>query len=268
MKVRRERMGHIQLAAPVTHIWYFKGVPSRLGYLLDIAPKSLEKVIYFAAHLITWVDSERLHKDLPSLEAEMKAEIGDVEREREVKLHERDEGYIGELEELEGRNAKKNELERAEKAKNKDFEDVHARYEEEIAQLQLVWDTLRTMKPKQLIDDERVWRELQDRYQDYFAGGMGAEAVKDLVSRLDLAEVESEIKETISTSKGQRKAKAIKRLKVVSAFNRRDDNGRSINSPMGMILDVIPVIPPDLRPMVQLDGGRFATSDLNDLYPT
>ena len=93
-KVRRERMGHIQLAAPVTHIWYFKGVPSRLGYLLDIAPKSLEKVIYFAAHLITWIDTERLHKDLPSLEAEMKAEVGDVEREREVKLRERDDVYV------------------------------------------------------------------------------------------------------------------------------------------------------------------------------
>jgi len=265
-KVRRERMGHIQLAAPVTHIWYFKGVPSRLGYLLDIAPKSLEKVIYFAAHLITWVDQERLHKDLPSLEAEMRAEIDDVEREREVKLRERDEEYIGELEELEGRGAKKNEIERAEKAKNKDFEDVRARYDEEIGQLQLVWDTLKGMKPKQLIDDERVWRELVDRYQDYFAGGMGAEAVKDLVSRLDLDLVELELKETIATAKGQRKAKAIKRLKVVSAFNRRSDDGRTINSPMGMILDVIPVIPPDLRPMVQLDGGRFATSDLNDLY--
>src|SRR5438874_2570986 len=122
------------------------------------------------------------------------------------------------------------------------------------------------MKPKQLTDDERVWRELVDRYHDYFAGGMGAEAVKDLVSRLDLDEVEVELKETIATAKGQRKAKAIKRLKVVSAFNRRDNNGRAINSPLGMILDVVPVIPPDLRPMVQLDGGRFATSDLNDLY--
>jgi DNA-directed RNA polymerase subunit beta' len=106
-KVRRERMGHIQLAAPVTHIWYFKGVPSRLGYLLDIAPKSLEKVIYFAAHLITWVDTERLHKDLPSLEAEMRAEIDDLEREREVKLRDRDEEYIKELEELEGRGARR-----------------------------------------------------------------------------------------------------------------------------------------------------------------
>src|SRR5690349_2008885 len=265
-KVRRERMGHIQLAAPVTHIWYFKGVPSRLGYLLDIAPKSLEKVIYFAAHLVTWIDTERLHKDLPSLEAEMKAEMGDIEREREVKLRERDEAYIAELEELEGRGAKKNELERAEKAKNKDFEEIRLRYEEELGQLKLVWDSLRTMKPKQLVDDERVWRELVDRYHEYFAGGMGAEAVKDLVSRLDLAQVEAELKETIATAKGQRKAKSIKRLKVVSAFNRRDDAGRTINSPMGMILDVIPVIPPDLRPMVQLDGGRFATSDLNDLY--
>ncbi len=122
------------------------------------------------------------------------------------------------------------------------------------------------MKPKQLVDDERVWRELVDRYHEYFAGGMGAESVKDLVSRLDLSEVEAELKETIATAKGQRKAKSIKRLKVVSAFNRRDDSGKINNSPLGMILDVVPVIPPDLRPMVQLDGGRFATSDLNDLY--
>ena len=196
----------------------------------------------------------------------MKAEAGDVEREREVKLRERDEAYIAELEELEGRGAKKNEIERAEKAKNKDFEDIRLRYEEELGGLKQVWDTLKSMKPKQLIDDERVWRELVDRYHDYFAGGMGAESVKDLVSRLDLDEVEVELKETIATAKGQRKAKAIKRLKVVSAFNRRDDNNRAINSPLGMILDVVPVIPPDLRPMVQLDGGRFATSDLNDLY--
>ncbi|MCL6640682.1 MAG: DNA-directed RNA polymerase subunit beta', partial [Candidatus Rokubacteria bacterium] len=265
-KVRRERMGHIQLAAPVTHIWYFKGVPSRLGYLLDIAPKALEKVIYFAAHLITWVDEEKLHADLPSLEAEMRAEIEELERERELKKRERDEQYIADLEELEARGAKKAELERAEKAKLKDFEEINLRYDEEIAQLQLVWDTLRSLKPRQLIDDERVWRELVDRYHEYFAGGMGAEAVKDLVSRLDLEEVEAELKETIATAKGQRKAKAIKRLKVVSAFNRKGDDGRTVNSPMGMILDVIPVIPPDLRPMVQLDGGRFATSDLNDLY--
>ncbi|MCU1430110.1 MAG: DNA-directed polymerase, beta subunit, predominant form, partial [Actinomycetia bacterium] len=229
-KVRRERMGHIQLAAPVTHIWYFKGVPSRLGYLLDIAPKSLEKVIYFAAHLITWVDTDRLHEKLPELEGEMRAEIEEIRKEYELRRRDRDEQYLKEVEELEGRSAKKNEFERTEKARNKDFEDSREKEEEEIAHLQLVWDTFRTLKPKQLVDDERVWRELQDRYQEFFAGGMGAEAVKDLVSRLDLEVVEVELKETIATAKGQRKAKAIKRLKVVSAFNRKGDDGRYVNS--------------------------------------
>ena len=142
-KVRRERMGHIELAAPVTHIWYFKGVPSRLGYLLDIAPKSLEKVIYFAAHIITWVDEERRHKDLAQLEGDIKAEMADVEKERELALRTRDEEYEGELAEMEDRDAKKNELERAEKARNKDFEDIRARTDAELEFLKTVWDTFR-----------------------------------------------------------------------------------------------------------------------------
>ena len=265
-KVRRERMGHIELAAPVTHIWYFKGVPSRLGYLLDIAPKSLEKVIYFAAHTITWVDDERRHKDLAELEADIRAEIGDVEKQRDLELRKRDEEYETELGELEGREAKKVELERAEKARNKDYEEIRLRSDNEIDFLKTVWDTFRALQPKQLIDDERVWRDLRDRYEEYFSGGMGAEAIKDLISRIDMEAEEAFLKETIITSKGQRKAKAIKRLKVISAFNRENADGRKINSPMGMVLDAVPVIPPDLRPMVQLDGGRFATSDLNDLY--
>jgi DNA-directed RNA polymerase subunit beta' len=265
-KVRRERMGHIELAAPVTHIWYFKGVPSRLGYLLDIAPKSLEKVIYFAAHIITWVDEDRRHNDLAQLEADIRAEIGDVEKERELELRKRDEEYETELGELEGRDAKKNEHDRAEKARNKDYEDIRARSDAEIDFLKTVWDTFKGLSPKQLVDDERVWRDLQDRYEEYFSGGMGAESIKALISRIDMEAEEQFLKDTILTSKGQRKAKAIKRLKVISAFNRVDDDQRKINSPMGMVLDAVPVIPPDLRPMVQLDGGRFATSDLNDLY--
>ncbi len=265
-KVRRERMGHIELAAPVTHIWYFKGVPSRLGYLLDIAPKSLEKVIYFAAHIITWVDADRRHTDLPQLEGDIRAEMAELEKERELKLRKRDEEYEAELAELEGRDAKKAELERAEKARNKDFEDLRARADAEIDFVKSVWDAFRGLSPKQLVDDERVWRELVDRYEEYFSGGMGAEAIKDLISRIDMEAEEVFLKETIATAKGQRKAKAIKRLKVISAFNRTDDDGRKVNSPMGMVLDSVPVIPPDLRPMVQLDGGRFATSDLNDLY--
>ncbi|HEY1739824.1 MAG TPA: DNA-directed RNA polymerase subunit beta', partial [Acidimicrobiia bacterium] len=211
-------------------------------------------------------DDEKLHKELPEQEAEVRAEIEEIRGEIELRIRERDEQYLKEVEEIEGRSGKKAEIERAEKARNKDFDDYRMRGQEEIDHLQLVWDTFKGMKPKQLVDDERVWRDLVDRFQEYFAGGMGAEAVKDLVSRLDLNLEEIDLRETIETGKGQRKAKAIKRLKVVSAFNRRDPAGKTINSPMGMILDAVPVIPPDLRPMVQLDGGRFATSDLNDLY--
>ncbi len=269
-KVRRERMGHIELAAPVTHIWYFKGVPSRLGYLLDIAPKSLEKVIYFAAHLITWVDDERRHKDLAELQADIQAEIQDLEKELDLRLRQRDEEYEGEIKGFEEAsstgNARKADLERSQKARDKDFEELRERAESEIEHLKTVWTTFEKLAPKQLVDDERVWRELRDRYDEYFTGGMGAESVKELISRLDLKQEEASLKEVIATAKGQRKAKAIKRLKVISAFNRLDADGRTINSPNGMVLDAVPVIPPDLRPMVQLDGGRFATSDLNDLY--
>ncbi|HEY4402478.1 MAG TPA: DNA-directed RNA polymerase subunit beta', partial [Acidimicrobiia bacterium] len=269
-KVRRERMGHIELAAPVTHIWYFKGVPSRLGYLLDIAPKSLEKVIYFAARLITWVDEEKRQKDLPKLEADIRAEIAEVEKELELRLRERDEQYESEIREYEkasaSGNARKADTERSQKARDKDFEELRTRAESEREFLQSVWDTIRGLAPKQLVDDEHVWREIVDRYQEYFAGGMGAEAVEDLIDRLDLDLEEVSLKEVIAVAKGQRKAKAIKRLKVISAFNRTNDDGRRVNSPMGMVLRAVPVIPPDLRPMVQLDGGRFATSDLNDLY--
>jgi DNA-directed RNA polymerase subunit beta' len=267
-KVRRERMGHIELAAPVTHIWYFKGVPSRLGYLLDIAPKSLEKFIYFAAHLITWVDDERRHKDQAELEADIRAEIADVEKELDLRLRGRLEEFEQELAKLEegGASPRKADVERLQKAHDKDVEELRARGQAEVDHLKSVWTTFTKLAPKQLVDDERVWRELLDRYQEYFSGGMGAEAVKELISRLDMIEEEQTLKEVIATAKGQRKAKAIKRLKVISAFNRTDDDGRTINSPNGMVLDAVPVIPPDLRPMVQLDGGRFATSDLNDLY--
>ena len=267
-KVRRERMGHIELAAPVTHIWYFKGVPSRLGYLLDIAPKSLEKVIYFAAHLITWVDVDRRHKDTAELEADIRAEIADVEKELDLRLRGRLEEFEQELAKLEegGASPRKADVERLQKAHDKDVEELRARGQAEVDHLKSVWTTFSKLAPKQLVDDERVWRELLDRYQEYFSGGMGAEAVKELISRLDMVEEEQTLKEVIATAKGQRKAKAIKRLKVISAFNRTDADGRTINSPNGMVLDAVPVIPPDLRPMVQLDGGRFATSDLNDLY--
>jgi DNA-directed RNA polymerase subunit beta' len=265
-KVRRERMGHIELAAPVTHIWYFKGVPSRLGYLLDIAPKQLEKVIYFASNLVTWVDAERLHTDFPELEAEFRAEIADLEQRRDLEIEQRFQALEAELAAAEAGGAKKADTEKTRKLAEREVEEIRERAQFDIDFEKTVLDTIKSLKPKQLIDDERVWRELRYRIEDYFAGGMGAEAVKDLISRLDLEAEEIELKDLSQTAKGQKKARSIKRLKVVSAFNRRDEDGRIVNSPMGMVLDAVPVIPPDLRPMVQLDGGRFATSDLNDLY--
>ncbi|BAD42066.1 DNA-directed RNA polymerase subunit beta' [Symbiobacterium thermophilum] len=173
-KVRRERMGHIELAAPVSHIWYFKGIPSRMGLILDISPRALEKVLYFAAYIVT--------------------DPGDT-----------------------------------------------------------------PLMEKQLLT-ENEYREYREKYGDAFKAGMGAEAVKVLLEKLDLDKMAEELRHEVRTVSGQRKIRATRRLEVVEAFR------KSGNRPEWMILEVIPVIPPDLRPMVQLDGGRFATSDLNDLY--
>ena len=173
-KVRRERMGHIELATPVSHIWYFKGIPSRMGLILDISPRDLEKVLYFAKHIVT--------------------DPGDTPLEK--------------------------------------------------------YQTL----------DEKDYEEYRLRYEDDFKAGMGAEAIKQLLAEIDLDELSAKLKEEMESASGQKRAKALKRLEVVEAFR------QSGNRPEWMILDVIPVIPPEIRPMVQLEGGRFATSDLNDLY--
>lgn len=173
-KVRRERMGHIELAAPVSHIWYFKGIPSRMGLILDMSPRSLERVLYFASYIVI--------------------DPGDT-----------------------------------------------------------------PLTKKQLLND-REYREYYEKYGNRFRAGMGAEAIKELLQEIDLDKLAAELKEELETAKGQKKVRIIRRLEVVEAFR------KSGNRPEWMILDVIPVIPPDLRPMVQLDGGRFATSDLNDLY--
>ena len=173
-KVRRERMGHIELAAPVSHIWYFKGIPSRMGLILDISPRNLEKVLYFAMHIVI--------------------------------------------------------------------------------------DPGTTDLKKYQVLDEKDYDEYRLMYEDDFRAGMGAEAIKELLAEIDLDQLSAQLREEIENASGQKKAKALKRLEVVEAFR------QSGNRPEWMILDVLPVIPPELRPMVQLEGGRFATSDLNDLY--
>ncbi|MGI8425356.1 MAG: DNA-directed RNA polymerase subunit beta' [Actinomycetota bacterium] len=261
-KVRRERMGHIELAAPVTHIWYFKGVPSRLGYLLDLAPKDLEKVIYFASYLITHVDETKRSRDLAGLETATKKEldkIGDTATERRSKI---EEALAVKLGELEKKGAKAAELNKARNETNKQLKELTTRHDRDLDLLQTTWETFRNLVPRQLVDNEIIWRELRDRFGDYFRGGMGAEAIKELIHGLNLKDEEAKLQEIVATGKGQKKLRAVKRLKVVTAFTGEG----SKNSPMGMVLDCVPAIPPELRPMVQLDGGRFATSDLNDLY--
>jgi DNA-directed RNA polymerase subunit beta' len=454
-KVRRERMGHIDLAAPVSHIWFFKGVPSRIGYLLDIAPRELEKVLYFAASIVTAVDDEKRAEDLNDLEDKVKSESERIYVDRDEALaaledrlsrrreyftkgkernfDEDDEFWVRglsnwaeeqglptledtralvsglfvevapkittedskkirelvrsaairddrqlspkELElvanaaleirealatvykELEDSKGSKKgavtkhinrvldgllggeelkdedqelvasvDLKQVEKARELgngllrevleqaetdadanaireltndlclrtdgriqkedldaiiqwslkvremyvDIEarrrDAHEAAEESVRRLEQTWELFRELEPKQVVNDEQLFRELKDRFGSaygfgvYFRGGMGAESIRDLLKDLGLDAEAASLREVIKTSKGQRQQRAIKRLKVVNAFI------KSENRPEWMILEAVPVIPPELRPMVQLDGGRFATSDLNDLY--
>src|SRR5215216_5788231 len=430
-KVRRERMGHIDLAAPVSHIWFFKGVPSRIGYLLDIAPRELEKVLYFAASIVTQVDNEARAKDLNDLEDKVRAESERIyvdrdeqlaaleqrlQRRRDYFAKGREKGFdedddfwvrglsawaeeqaLPTLEEARGlvggmlvelvpqittEDAKKirelvrnaairddrklspRELEQVAAAaeqiraalaplreeqdqatgskkgavskhinrvlelllsggeisgddaelvsavdrRNLDkarelgndlclrtdgkiqkedldpliqwalkvremYLDIESRREDtreaavdSVRRLEETWQIFRDLEPQKVINDEQLFRELKDRFGSpygfgvYFRGGMGAESIRDLLRDLDLDLEAATLRDTIKTSKGQKQQRAIKRLKVVNAFI------KSENRPEWMILEAIPVIPPELRPMVQLDGGRFATSDLNDLY--
>ncbi|MDR3686364.1 MAG: DNA-directed RNA polymerase subunit beta' [Coriobacteriia bacterium] len=271
-KVRRDRMGHIELAAPVSHIWYFKGVPSRMGYLLDIAPKDLEKVLYFASSIITSVNEEdreadlamlkdELTADLEQLDAEMKEELEEVgtERDRLIAVA-RGEADPEEGDDADDETPAEDRVKKINKDAERDIKDIEEEYADRKALFQEAFDTFVKLSVKTLINDETLYREMKLRFGDYFRGGMGAEAVKDLLAQLDLEALSDELRVMIRDGKGQKRQKAIKRLKVVDALN------KSNNRPEWMILDAVPVIPPDLRPMVQLDGGRFATSDLNDLY--
>ncbi|MEZ5203438.1 MAG: DNA-directed RNA polymerase subunit beta' [Acidimicrobiales bacterium] len=278
-KVRRERMGHIELAAPTVHIWYLRGTRSWLAYLLmgtepreELKAKQLEKVIYFAANLVVSVDEEKRDQDLPTLEAEVLAEREDLEKERELELARRMEDLEKEIAELEAEGAKDADIKARQKQADKDLAAIRERWELEIDVTIRAFDEFKSLFSRQIIEDEMLWRELEDRYGEYFEGGMGADAIKSLIAKLDFDEEEEKLRAAIDPQEGQRplsaqrKQKAIKRLKIVTSFNQRDEHGKRINDPGAMILDVVPVIPPELRPMVQLDGGRFATSDLNDLY--
>ncbi|NCZ57724.1 MAG: DNA-directed RNA polymerase subunit beta' [Actinobacteria bacterium] len=259
-KVRRERMGHIELAAPVTHIWYFKGVPSRLGYLLDLAPKDLEKVIYFAAYMITEVDAEAREEDMPQLEKKLANDRKKIETRRDNDLDVRTKKLEADIAELESEDAKSDVKRKVRESAERELKGIRDRAERELTRLEDVWTRFKNLKVQDLEGDENLYREMRDRYGMYFKGDMGAAAIKKRLETFDL-EAEYKILNDLSENgKGAKKTRAIKRLKVVNAFM------TTSNHPASMVLDCVPVIPPDLRPMVQLDGGRFATSDLNDLY--
>ena len=357
-KVRRERMGHIQLASPVSHIWYFKGTPSRLGILLDISPRNLERILYFALYIVTHVDEEARQRALKALDEqsegrggaggerlaelegelkatirrqsdELRAIVATTKAEVDAKLNTDIEavaveakavearlagvgakvapdtiafGITGEVVVAAGEKGGKDALARLRKLATTETErlttDAHQRVadeergtEQKIQDLQASMDeTLQAERDKQkdeaqglkdelrrsreeieglkplLTIGETEFRQLDEKYGSgarsgrIFWAGMGAEAVRDIIVRMDLDELSRALHAAVRTTSGQRRKKAIKQLRLIEAFR------RSGNRPEWMILSVLPVIPPDLRPMVQLDGGRFATSDLNDLY--
>ena len=259
-KVRRERMGHIELAAPVTHIWYFKGVPSRLGYLLDLAPKDLEKVIYFAAYMITEVDADARHEDFEQNQKKLLNDKKKIETKRDLDLDTRQKKLEVDLSALEDEGAKADARRKVRESAEREMKNVRDRAQRELDRLDEVWERFKNLKVQDLEGDEMLYREMRDRFGMYFKGSMGAAAIKHRLETFDLAAEAESLRNIIATGKGQKKTRSIKRLRVVSSFL------NTSNHPASMVLDAVPVIPPDLRPMVQLDGGRFATSDLNDLY--
>lgn len=256
-KVRRERMGHIELAAPVSHIWYFKSPNSfPMARLLDMKGKDLEKVLYFASYVITYVDVEAREADKDDLREELAADIEELDAERDEQIARVRAMAQPSADEFSDEEPLSEDEMRAEIA------DLEEEYEEEKALRRDAFERFMQLNTCDLISDEQLFRSMKRYYSIYFEGGMGAEAVRDLLQDIDLEKESKELRALIADDKSQKqkREKAIKRLEIVDAFLEGD------NRPENMVLDVIPVIPPDLRPMVQLDGGRFAASDLNDLY--
>ena len=251
--VRRQRMGHVTLAAPVAHIWFAKGIPSRLGLLLDMSPRNLERVLYFAQYVVTKVDPLMRNRKIEELEND--------HVERALSLEEQLGERVADLE-------AQYERVPAEDAARRDelqvqIQAIKGSLAEQRAALQEALDKekgdVESLKPLMLLTESRH-RELSDKYGDVFQAGIGAEAIMELLRALDMEEEIARLKTEVRTTSGQRRKKAGKRMEALEAFH------RSGNKPEWMVMTALPVLPPDLRPMVQLDGGRFATSDLNDLY--
>jgi DNA-directed RNA polymerase subunit beta' len=276
-KVRRERMGHIELAAPVCHIWYLKGVPSPLSLILDITPRPLEKVLYFASYIVTFVDHARIKQNMDTIREAVEEEIKRIDREKATIAEEETNAFnrereIHTAEELEEDIERWDEsaIETKTKRLMEDIKQKERDAEEQIEEIQSSLQLLEKIEKRQLITEEQ-YRALErlvevlthhtgESYEGIVRAGLGGAAIKELLEEVDLDVLARDLRNEVQSTQGPKRARAIKRLEVVEAF---------INSkahPSWMIMDCIPVISPELRPMVQLDGGRFATSDLNDLY--
>ncbi len=279
-KVRRERMGHIKLAAPVAHIWFSKGTPSRLGLLLDLSPRNLERVLYFAQYAITQVDEAARTRARSSLEEFLESEIARLDSEKEAEvaaIRSGDGGTAAEATEDETAElGTKDEApsdgpveadEEASEGETVPHAKAIGAAEEKHEQLKLEVqgeigariEELESIKILDLLTEAR-FRELRDRFGEVFRASMGAEAILDILKHAPMDDLRTDLRDQVRNTSGQRRKKAIKRLRVLEAFR------KSGNKPEWMVLTVLPVLPPELHPMVQLDGGRFATSDLNDLY--
>jgi DNA-directed RNA polymerase subunit beta' len=234
-------MGHIELACPVSHIWFAKGIPSRVGLLLDLSSRNLERVLYFSHYIITSIDEEARREAIKQLEEESSREI--VERQSAL------EAKIAEMEQKQATVEEVNQLRR-------NFVEEKTQLEE---QLTVDVERLKDLRRCALFTEDQ-YQELKHKYGQVFEAGIGAEAILQLLKDITLDELRSELLQEMHSTSGQRRKKASKRLQLVEAFH------RSGNKPEWLIITVLPVLPPDLRPMVQLDGGRFATSDFNDLY--
>ena len=281
-KVRRERMGHIDLAAPVAHIWFSKGTPSRLGLLLDLSPRNLDRVLYFAQYLVTDVDDsikeqhlEILHSDLDSLVKENDQKLKEIsnvlQKEVDSQINDVESAMAGLIQE-EGDSEPSEEYKEAELKISSLQEGLAARiseaqeptneeYQPKLENLGSMIKDLKNLHVTQLLTESQ-FRTHRDNFPGIFEAGMGAESVLKVLQsdHIGLDNLREKLQEEMRSTSGQKRKKAIKRLRVVESFR------KSSNKPEWMVLTKLPVLPPDLRPMVQLDGGRFATSDLNDLY--
>jgi DNA-directed RNA polymerase subunit beta' len=267
-KVRRERMGHISLATPVAHIWFVKGAPSKLSLILDLTMKNLEAIIYFASYLVISIDADAKAKAIESLQKQLDAKQEESKKNLEKQIEELEKVQNEAAKELKKKISDNEKFELAASESQLQSRQQIAKLREqnqvELGQLEEIYktvtDLVKTIAPMKLISEDEYSKLFEYDVADFLKVGMGAEALLEVLSTIDLDKLAADLRLEVSKSSGQKHIKATKRLRLIEGMRAAKVN------PAWMIMSVLPVLPPDLRPMVQLPGGRFATSDLNDLY--